>query len=135
MYTHIHNVNISKVKWFNELVFISLYYTGSRSCSVPHILSKTEPTLQRLLKSSSESILLVIKIKPLSGLVFLVRNELEVDVLQKTICYIISFSSTFGEGEGLHQAAFKYRDCLQMWGLFANTLQLGKNFIFHFNEG
>lgn len=51
----------------------SLYH----SCSMPHILSKTES----ISHSSIESILQVIKTKPPTGLVFLVRNELEVDVL------------------------------------------------------
>lgn len=95
----------------------------SRSCSVPRILSETELTLQGLLQSSSnESMLQVMKTNPPVGLVLLVRNELKVDVLQKTICYIISFSSIFGEGEGLHQAAFNYGDCLQIPRSWARIL-------------
>lgn len=84
-------------------------------------LSETEPTLQGLLQSSSnESVLQVIKTNPPVGLVLLVRNELKVDVLQKTICYIISFSSIFGEG--LHQAAFSCGHCLQIPCSWARTL-------------
>lgn len=100
-----------------------ILHTLSCCCPVPHLLSETEPTLQGLLKSSStESILQVRETKPPVGLVFLVRNELEADVLQKTIFYIISFSSTFGEGEGLHQAAFTDGDCLQIPCSWARTL-------------
>lgn len=132
IYTHIHNVNISKVEYnlngSTSLCFgRSLYCT---SCLIPVLcltLSETEPTLQGLLQSSSnESVLQVIKTNPPVGLVLLVRNELKVDVLQKTICYIISFSSIFWRRIT--------SGCLQLWALFANTLQLGKNFILCFNE-
>lgn len=127
-HTHTHNVNISKVEYnFNGSTSlcsgISLYCTRPLFLfCASHSVWNWACLTQTAQSSSSESILQGTKTKPPVGLVFLVRDELEVVVLQKTICSIISFSSTFGEGKGWHQAAFRYGDCLQIPCSWARTL-------------
>lgn len=132
IYTHIHNVNISKVEYnlngSTSLCFgRSLYCT---SCLIPVLcltLSETEPTLQGLLQSSSnESVLQVIKTNPPVGLVLLCKEWTK--------------GGCTAKDNLLHHQLFKHfwrritSGCLQLWALFANTLQLGKNFILCFNE-
>lgn len=69
-------------------------------CSAPHILSDTEHTLDKLLRSSSnEYILQMLKTKPRVGLVFLLRNKLNVDVLQKTSWYTSALQTFLEKGK------------------------------------
>lgn len=82
IYTHIHNVNISKVEYSlngsTSLCSEKSLYIAQVVCSygsVPHILSETEHTLEELRKSSSNGYMLqTLKTKPRVGLVFLLRN-------------------------------------------------------------
>ena len=90
IHVYVHNVNISKVKYnSNGSTSLcsdrSLYVAQvvSSYCLAPCVLSETEHTVEELLKSSSEYTLQMLKTKPRLGPVL--RNELNVDVLQKTI--------------------------------------------------
>lgn len=77
-------------------------------------VSETEGTVGELLKSSSEYVLQMVQTAQSgleSGLSF--KKQIKCGCAAKDNLIHVTFSNIFGEGEGLHQAAFKYRNYLQ----------------------
>lgn len=122
IYIYTHNVNISKVEYnLNGSMSLcserSLYIAQAVSsyCSAPRILSETKHTLEELKWSSNKYMLQTLKTKPRAGLAFLLRNELNVDVLQEIYDAHQLFKHFWRRGRITS-------GCLQIWGLFANII-------------
>lgn len=135
IYTHIHNVNISKVEYnlngstslcFGRSLYctscLSFLFRASHSVWSWAYLTRTAPKQQQWVHATGN------ENQPSSG--------------PGSSCKEWTKGGCTAKDNLLHHQLFKHfwrrgritSGCLQLWGLFANTSQLGENFILCFNE-